>query len=81
MSVLLLEMLHCLLTDVDLAVLGLSFFLTRVTEIFRMDLEIEKPPSPLELIGNKWRDVSTDLARYELSLMQLGKTPMSYVDL
>lgn len=43
---------------------------------------IEPVPSPNELVGsNKWRDVSTDLARFELSLMQLGKTPMSPKDL
>lgn len=43
---------------------------------------IEPVPSPNELVGsNKWREVSTDLARYELSLMQLGKTPMSPTDL
>ncbi|KAL7551465.1 hypothetical protein ACHAWF_014653 [Thalassiosira exigua] len=53
-----------------------SFYNYRVTEMYD-NSDVEKPPSPLELIGsNKWRDVSTDLARYELSLMQLAKTPL-----
>lgn len=41
-------------------------------------MNVETPPSPLKLIGNnKWRDVSTDLTRYELGLMQLGKAPLT----
>jgi hypothetical protein len=56
-----------------------SFYNYRITEMYNIG-DIEPVPSPNELVGNnKWRDVSTDLARYELSLMQLGKTPMSPV--
>ncbi|KAL3775095.1 hypothetical protein ACHAWO_000775 [Cyclotella atomus] len=58
-----------------------SFYNYRITEMYNIG-DIEPVPSPNELVGNnKWRDVSTDLARYELSLMQLGKTPMSPIDL
>ena len=38
----------------------------RVTEIYDKGEKVDVP-SPNDLIGsNKWRDVSTDLARYEL---------------
>lgn len=58
-----------------------SFYNYRITEMYDTNTT-EKPPSPNELIGsNRWRDVSTDLARFELSLMQLGKTPMRPLDL
>jgi len=57
-----------------------SFYNYRITEMYDI-MDVQKPPSPLELIGKKWRDVSTDLTRYELSLMQLGKTPLSSTDL
>ena len=38
----------------------------RVTEMYDRG-DREEVPSPNDLVGsNKWRDVSTDLARYEL---------------
>lgn len=70
-----------------------SFYNYRVTEMYNIlrrenpelppdALSIENPPSPLDLVGsNAWKGVSTDLARYELGLMQLGKTPLSSADL
>jgi hypothetical protein len=43
-----------------------SFYNYRITEMHNIG-NFEPVPSPNELVGsNKWRDVSTDLARYEL---------------
>jgi len=54
-----------------------SFYNYRITELHNKGLKGKVPP-PDMLVGNKhWKRVSTDLARYELSLMQLGKTNLS----
>jgi hypothetical protein len=58
-----------------------SFYNYRVTEMYDNHERIEVP-SPMKLIGNKgWRDVSTDLARFELSLMQLAKVDLTTKEL
>jgi len=44
---------------------------------------LEKPPTPEQLLSNptlQWRDVSVDLVRLELSLMQLGKVALTRSD-
>ena len=54
-----------------------SFYNYRVSEMYNKGLKEDVPP-PHKLIGiSHWKRVSTDLARYELSLMQLGKTKLS----
>jgi hypothetical protein len=54
-----------------------SYFNYRVTEVHQRNLS-EKIPPPESLIGEKsWKDVSTDAARYDLFLKQLGKTNLT----
>merc|ERR1712176_1187656 len=60
-----------------------SFFNHRVREMHgREDIELMEPPPPESLVGNQtWRQVGADFARYEYSLMQLGKVEISSNDL
>ena len=55
-----------------------SYYNYRITEMHDQG-KVVVPPSPESLIGekNQWRDVSTDIARFELGLMQLGKTELT----
>lgn len=58
-----------------------SFYNYRVTEMYNKG-KMEKVPPPEKLIGGKnWKNVSTELARFEYSLMQLGKTSLSQIEL
>ena len=55
-----------------------SYYNYRITEMHDQG-KVIVPPSPESLIGekNQWRDVSTDIVRFELGLMQLGKTELT----
>jgi hypothetical protein len=54
-----------------------SYYNYRVTEIYDRNSS-EKIPSAEKLIGRRdWKGVSTDAARFDLYLMQLGKTNMT----
>jgi hypothetical protein len=54
-----------------------SYYNYRVTEIYDLNLTQTIPP-PESLIGKKdWKGVSTDMARFDLYLKQLGKTNMT----
>lgn len=54
-----------------------SFYNYRITELYNRGLSRKNIPPPESLIGNKsWKQVSTDLAQYEFSLMQLAKVTL-----
>ena len=55
-----------------------SFYNYRVTSMHDKGEIVDAPPAE-SLIGieNHWKEVSTDLTRYELAFMQLGKVPLS----
>lgn len=54
-----------------------SFYNYRITEMHNNNNVVNVPP-PEYLVGNRsWKSVSTDLAQFELYLMQLGKTSLS----
>eukprot|EP00586_Coscinodiscus_wailesii_P012537 CAMPEP_0172512836 /NCGR_PEP_ID=MMETSP1066-20121228/247604_1 /TAXON_ID=671091 /ORGANISM="Coscinodiscus wailesii, Strain CCMP2513" /LENGTH=399 /DNA_ID=CAMNT_0013292813 /DNA_START=274 /DNA_END=1473 /DNA_ORIENTATION=+ len=58
-----------------------SYYNYRISEMYNKN-KIVKVPPPETLIGSRsWKHVSTDLARFELSLMQLGKVSLSTRDL
>ena len=50
-----------------------SFYNYRVTEMYDRD-ERYDIPSPETLVKREWKKVSTDMARFELSLLQYNKT-------
>ena len=51
-----------------------SYYNYRITEIYDRDLHRDVPPIDSLLRKHEWKGVSTDNARFELFLMQLGKT-------
>lgn len=58
-----------------------SYYNYRVTEMHDKNV-VMTPPPPEKLIGSKsWRGVSTDAARFDLGLMQLGKIEVEPSDL
>jgi hypothetical protein len=58
-----------------------SYYNYRITEIYDHNLPMDHIPPIESLVGkHEWRGVSTDSARFELYLMQLGKTNMSVAD-
>lgn len=58
-----------------------SYYNYRVTEMHNDD-KVINPPRAETLVGDKsWRGVSTDYARFELSLMQLGKVELNQNEL
>ena len=58
-----------------------SYYNYRVTEMHNNNM-ITQPPPAESLIGTKgWKGVSTDGARFELGLMQLGKAEIDFKDL
>jgi hypothetical protein len=58
-----------------------SYYNYRITEIYDHNLPMDNIPPIESLIGkHEWKGVSTDSARFELYLMQLGKTNMSVRD-
>lgn len=58
-----------------------SYYNYRVTEMHDKNVVVLPPPAE-SLIGPKqWMGVSTDVARFELGLMQLGKIEIDYKDL
>jgi len=58
-----------------------SYYNQRITEIYDQKLPTDSIPPVESLFGNnEWNGVSTDSARFELYLMQLGKTEMSVDD-
>ena len=55
-----------------------SYYNYRITEIYDHNLPADMIPPVESLVGStEWMGVSTDSARFELYLMQLGKTEMS----
>lgn len=55
-----------------------SYYNYRITEIYDNNFPVDTIPPVESLIGSsEWLGVSTDSARFELYLMQLGKTEMS----
>jgi hypothetical protein len=50
-------------------------------EKYQKNWSDEVPPAESLVGGNTWRDVTTDLTKFELYLMQLGKTDMAVQDL
>ena len=58
-----------------------SYYNYRITEMHDKNT-VTKPPLPQQLIGShSWRGISTDGARFELGLMQLGKIELDQKEL
>ena len=58
-----------------------SYYNYRVTEMHDLGLHIEVPPIESLIERTEWNGVSTDSARFELFLLQLGKTNVTLDDL
>jgi hypothetical protein len=58
-----------------------SYYNYRITEIYDNNLPVDTIPPVESLVGSsEWMGVSTDSARFEIYLMQLGKTEMSLAE-
>ena len=58
-----------------------SHYNYRITELYDKKLKANIPPIETLTSGNEWMGVSTKNARFEIPLMQLGKTNMTTMDI
>ena len=58
-----------------------SYYNYRVTEIYDRNSSESVPPAETLIGANSWKEVSTNMARFDLYLKQLGKTNMTTTQL